>query len=922
MNPTDLGQGSSVLGLEFSGREEGSGKRICGFAESRSMATSILAEPAFCFDIPDHWTLEDAATVPVVYATCYYALIMRAKLRKGESILIHSGTGGIGIAAIRIALSLNCEIFTTVGTIEKREYLRKTFPQIKEENIGCSRNTSFETMVKKRTKGKGVNVVLNSLADDKFLASIRCVANSGRFVEIGKYDLALDREIGLKIFLNNISFHGVFLDQLFDLRPEVTETVEELSCLIQNGIKTGVVQPLDRKVFDRNSIEQAFRYMAKGVHIGKIVLKIRDEEIKNCAIPKCLKLPAITETQFYYNKVYIIIGGLGGFGMEVTKWMIRKGAKNLILTSRYGARTPYHHFCLKKWHKQGVNVQVSTLNVANKSEAEKLLNEASRIGAIGGIFNSALILRDAFMDCQEAEAYEEVCAPKAVATLHLDELSRKLCPSLDYFVCFSSISCGRGNAGQTNYGYANSVMERICEERKSAGYPGLAIQWGIIGEVGLAHRQMGDDAMIAGITSQSVKSCLESLDVFCQQDCPVVTSYVAAQQVQKAVQGNVMDQILKILGIEESFQIDLGRNLGQMGMDSFVGVEIAQLLQSHANVNVTMQEIQELTFGEIKDLLESNSEQTISQAPPLLSTTKIKLPPILSHKTTLITFNKNVPGEPIFIVNIGDTDVSNFQILSNTLNRPIYALVWTKDIPSTNIESIASYYLKLIQDSVKCPFHIVGHSFGGNVAFEMALQSRQKQIPLKSISLLNGSEELMSVLSEENSRNRDLEVEALCRFVDQFVHDDAFKAKLQNDLSEVTNQEQKIQTVLDCLTSSCSETINRNEISEALSNCLIKHKICKSYIPKKKLSMDINIIENSTKLLANDVSLVKESFEKVCTKKISVHRVLYTTQSSNEEEFRQLTKILLTIIINYIFLTYKCTSSLHNIPFNSKINQI
>ncbi|GFY69306.1 fatty acid synthase [Trichonephila inaurata madagascariensis] len=195
----------------------------------------------------------------------------------------------------------------------------------------------------------------------------------------------------LKIFLNNISFHGVFLDQLFDLRPEVTETVEELSYLIQNGIKTGVVQPLDRKVFDRNSIEQAFRYMAKGVHIGKIVLKIRDEEIKNCAIPKCLRLPAITETQFYYNKVYIIIGGLGGFGMEVTKWMIRKGAKNLILTSRYGARTPYHHFCLKKWHKQGVNVQVSTLNVAIKSEAEKLLNEASRIGAIGGIFNSALV---------------------------------------------------------------------------------------------------------------------------------------------------------------------------------------------------------------------------------------------------------------------------------------------------------------------------------------------------------------------------------------------------------------------------------------------------------------------------------------------------------------------------------------------------
>ncbi|GFT94664.1 fatty acid synthase [Trichonephila clavipes] len=110
-----LGQGNAVLGVEFSGREDGTGKRVCGFAPARAMATSILADPEYCFDVPDNWTLEDAATVPIVYATCYYALIMRGKLQKGESILIHSGTGGIGIAAITIALSMNCEIFTTVA---------------------------------------------------------------------------------------------------------------------------------------------------------------------------------------------------------------------------------------------------------------------------------------------------------------------------------------------------------------------------------------------------------------------------------------------------------------------------------------------------------------------------------------------------------------------------------------------------------------------------------------------------------------------------------------------------------------------------------------------------------------------------------------------------------------------------------------
>ncbi|GIZ02332.1 fatty acid synthase [Caerostris extrusa] len=366
-----LGQGNAVLGLEFSGREDGTGKRICGFASARAMATSILAEPAHIFDVPDNWTLEEAATVPVVYATCYYALIMRAKLQPGESILIHSGTGGIGIAAITIALSLNCEVFTTVGNDEKKKYLRRKFPQIKEENIGCSRNVSFEAMIKERTNGKGVDVVLNSLADDKFTASIRCLGKSGRFVEIGKYDLALDREIGLKIFLENISFHAVFLDQLFDSSPKTAVILSEIMRLIRDGIKSGVVQPLDKTVFGRNSIEEAFRYMSKGIHVGKVLLKIRDEEQKKRIVPKCLALSAVPETQFYDTKVYIIVGGLGGFGME------------------------------------GVNVQVYTLNAAVKSEAEKLLQMASSIGPVGGIFNSAVVLKDAFMDCQTAEDYQQ-----------------------------------------------------------------------------------------------------------------------------------------------------------------------------------------------------------------------------------------------------------------------------------------------------------------------------------------------------------------------------------------------------------------------------------------------------------------------------------------------------------------------------------
>lgn len=94
-------------------------------------------------------------------------------------------------------------------------------------------------------------------------------------------------------------------------------------------------------------------------------------------------------------------------------------------------------------------------------------------------------MKDALFDNQTEEDFKIVAEPKSIATLNLDNVSRKLCPSLEHFVVFSSLSCGRGNVGQTNYGKSNSTMERICELRRSGGYPALAIQWGPIGDVGL-----------------------------------------------------------------------------------------------------------------------------------------------------------------------------------------------------------------------------------------------------------------------------------------------------------------------------------------------------------------------------------------------------------------------------------------------------
>ena len=257
-----------VIGFEYSGIDS-SGKRVMGIVGSSALTNLLVVDKSFCWNVPDCWTLEAAATVPCVYATCLYALYITGKIKKGDKILIHAGSGGVGQAAINLALFEGCEIFTTVGTPEKREFIKKTFPQIPEDHIGNSRDTSFEQMILTQTKGKGVDIVLNSLSEEKLLASVRCLSQGGRFLEIGKFDLVANNSIGLNNFSREISFHGIMLDNLI-------KNSDEKKTILKNCFNTylenGAIKPLTRTVFSKEKVEAAFRYMAAGKHIGKVRL--------------------------------------------------------------------------------------------------------------------------------------------------------------------------------------------------------------------------------------------------------------------------------------------------------------------------------------------------------------------------------------------------------------------------------------------------------------------------------------------------------------------------------------------------------------------------------------------------------------------------------------------------------------------------
>ncbi|KAJ3619939.1 hypothetical protein MTP99_003942 [Tenebrio molitor] len=524
---TDRIEQKCLIGFEFAGLDP-KGRRVMGIVDSRAIATHVRGDSQFLWAVPESWSLEDAATIPVVYSTVMYALLLVVDLQPKSTILIHSGTGGIGLAALNVCLHYQFEVYVTVGTQDKRDYLRKHYPQIPESHIGNSRDTSFEEMIKVGTNNRGVDAVLNSLSEDKLRASVRCLARGGRFLEIGKFDLVNDSSLNLFLLERGASYHGIMLDRIF---KNAKELKVKLVDTLYKGIHDGYVKPLPRVVFARDELVPAFKYMTAGKHIGKVMVKVRDEGDVRGVGPNRL-FPALPRFNCDLTKSYVIIGGLGGFGLELADWLILRDARKLVLVSRSGVKTGYQAQKIRLWRSYGVEIEISTRNVTTKQGCLDLIREATELGSIDAIFNLAVVPKDALLEDQTEETFRLSLAPKARTTTYLDQITREICPHLRYFVIFFSVSCSRGNAGQTNYGMANSIMERICERRKRDGFPALAIQWGAIGDVGLVAKMQKEnkELVIGGTLQQSISSCLEVLDRFLKQDNTIVSSMLVAEK--------------------------------------------------------------------------------------------------------------------------------------------------------------------------------------------------------------------------------------------------------------------------------------------------------------------------------------------------------------------------------------------------------
>jgi acyl transferase domain-containing protein/acyl carrier protein len=520
------------------------GDRVFGLAVF-GLATHTVARAGDVRRIPANLTFEEAATLPVVFMTSWHALQNVARLRRGERILVHAGAGGVGMAAIQIAQHLGAEVIASAGSESKRALLKT----LGVRHVIDSRRGDFAETVLELTDRKGVDVVLNALAGEAIPMGLSCLAEFGRFIEIGKRDIYQNTRIPLRPLRHNASFHVVAMDAVFHGDEALTRRMlEDTSKLVERG----ALRSLPFRAFPASRIDSAFRLMAGGKHIGKVVVSFPTP-----FVPRRGELPAPGFT-VKADASYLITGAFGGYGKVLARWLVDCGARHLVLTSRSAAANPEAATFVKELEGRGVEVRAVAADIGSPNDTRELFARIeSGAHPLRGVFHLAMVIDDAPLATLTPERMRAVVRPKADGAWLLHEATKEM--KLDAFVMFSSVSSIFGNPAQGNYSAANAFIDALAHHRQALGLPALTVNWGVLGGDGYVARNERVAEFLArqgtmGISQGEAMSLLESFLVAgCAQAIAIRVDWSKWRQFFRGMQENpLLERIFAAIENEES----------------------------------------------------------------------------------------------------------------------------------------------------------------------------------------------------------------------------------------------------------------------------------------------------------------------------------------------------------------------------------
>ncbi|WP_277816919.1 type I polyketide synthase [Streptomyces caatingaensis] len=623
--PLDVPGGEHRPGMECAGvvtavgagvAEPAVGDRVFAFGAG-TLASHVAVPAATAGRIPDGMGFAEAATLPVVLLTVHHALHRVARLSAGETVLVHGGAGGVGLAALQYARRAGARVVASAGTPAKRELLRL----LGVEHVVDSRSMAFAERVRSLTAGRGVDVVLNSLAGEAIGRGLECLAPGGRFVELGKRDLYADSRLPLGPFLGNLSFAAVDLAHLARERPAVV--AEEFAEVVR-WVREGAYRAVPHHVYGAGRVAEAFEALRHSRHIGKVVVAL------DAAPPLCGESgPVVLDP----GACYLVTGGLGGFGAETARRLAARGARHLCLVGRRGMESPEAAELVEGLRRAGAEVTVRAADVADESAMAALLDEVDAPGRpLRGVVHAAMVLDDGPLTGITEGSARRVLSPKAEGARVLDRLTRGR--RLDFFVLYGSASALIGNPGQATYAGANLALEAVARARRAAGLPALTVAWGALGGAGHVARHGLDGVMEkVGLPPVPAGRALDFLDgLLGGEDAVAVVAGFGWERLRHAVasvaaprfaparpesdgaadrQARDLAQALAQAGPEEALarvteavvallervlQAEPGRvraedRLDRLGLDSLMGAELMTALHQRLGCDVPAVEI-------------------------------------------------------------------------------------------------------------------------------------------------------------------------------------------------------------------------------------------------------------------------------------------------------------------------------------------
>ncbi|OQO89683.1 hypothetical protein B1813_22555 [Saccharomonospora piscinae] len=453
--------GAATMGIEGAGVVLDVGPDVEGFAPGdrvMGLLTDGFGQVAqtdyrMLARIPDGWSFAQAASTPVAFMTAYYALVELGGLRPGESVLVHSAAGGVGMAAVQLARHLGAEVFATASPA-KWDTVRDL--GVDDERIASSRTLDFEQRFREGTGGRGVDIVLNSLSGEFIDASLRLLADGGRFLEMGKTDPRAPEGVAYRAF------------DLVETGPERTgRLLADVLALFEQG----ALRPLPTRTWDLRRAPEAFRHISQARHVGKVVLTVPGPAPQHGTV--------------------LVTGATGELGGRVARHLVAEhGVRSLVLAGRRGAEAPAAREVADELRDAGADVVLAACDVADRDALAGLLAAIPDDRPLTGVVHAAGVLDDGVVTALTPDRLAAVLRPKVDAAWHLHELTAHL--DLSLFVTFSSVAGVFGAQGQANYAAANAFLDGLAELRGARGLAATSAAWGPWAAEGMMGA-LGDD---------------------------------------------------------------------------------------------------------------------------------------------------------------------------------------------------------------------------------------------------------------------------------------------------------------------------------------------------------------------------------------------------------------------------------------------